>query len=77
MFNCLLYRTIWYLVNLLVELVWPSGKALVSLVSRETSVRICFGSPFSSTVVVTCDFVPHNYETLKWFSGGDSVAIGI
>ena len=45
------------------EPVWPSGKAL-RLVSRGTSVRIHFGSPFSSKVVVSgtlsCDFVPHN-----------------
>ena len=40
----------------------------VRLVSRGTSLRICFGSPFSSKVVVrrrvwtlpSCDFVPHN-----------------
>ena len=32
------------------EQVWPSGK--VRLVSRGTSVRIRFGSPFSSKVVV-------------------------
>ena len=34
------------------EPVWPSGKALVRLDRRRTSVRICFGSPFSSKVVV-------------------------
>ena len=34
------------------ELIWPSGKAL-RLVSRGTSVRIRFGSPFSSKVVVS------------------------
>ena len=33
------------------EPVWPSGK--VPLVSRGTSVRIRFGSPFSSKVVVS------------------------
>ena len=33
------------------EPVWPSGKA-VRLVSRWPSVRIRFGSPFSSNVVV-------------------------
>ena len=33
------------------EPVWPSGKAL-GLVSGGTSVRIRFGSPFSSKVVV-------------------------
>ena len=48
------------------EPVWPgAGKALVRLVSRRTSVRIRFGSPFSSKTVVcahclVCDFVPHN-----------------
>ena len=48
--------------------------------SRRTSVRNCFGSPFSSKAVVcghglvtlsetlSCDFVPHNYERLKWLS---------
>ena len=39
-------------VNGFSEPVWPSGKALVRLVSRRTSVRIRFGSPFSSTLVV-------------------------
>ena len=50
------------------EPVWPSGKAW--LVSGGTSVRIRFGSPFSSKVVVcvSCYFFPHNYETLKWLS---------
>ena len=41
-------------------------------VSGGTSFRIRFGSPFSSKVVVcghmSCDFVLHNYETLKWLS---------
>ena len=43
----------------------------VRLESRGTSVRIRFGSPFSSKVVVcgqSCDFVLHNYETLKCLS---------
>ena len=45
--------------------VWPSGKALVRMVSRGTSVRIRVGSPFSSKVVYgqSCDFVPHNKNT--------------
>ena len=30
------------------EPVWPSGKALIRLVSGRTSVRYRFGSPFSS-----------------------------
>ena len=34
------------------EPVWPSGKASVRLVSRGTSVRIHFGSPFPSKSVV-------------------------
>ena len=34
------------------EPVWPSGKALLWLVSIATSVRICFGSPFTSKIVV-------------------------
>ena len=34
------------------EAVWPSGEVLVRLVSSGTSVRIHFGSPFSSKVVV-------------------------
>ena len=42
------------------------------LVSRRTSVRICFGSPFSSKVVVCrhCLVIlsPRSYETLKCFS---------
>ena len=47
------------------ELVWPSGKALLRLVNRRTSVRFRFGSPFCSKAVVRlctllCDFVPHN-----------------
>ena len=54
------------------EPVWPSGKALVGLVSRRTSVRIRFGSPFSSKVVlcghclVTLSLTVN--ETLKWLS---------
>ena len=43
----------------------------LGLVSRGTSLWICFGSPFTSKGVVcgqSCDFVPHNYETLKWLS---------
>ena len=39
---------------------------------NDGGVRICFGSPFSSKIVVcghlSCDFVPHNYETLKGLS---------
>ena len=44
---------------------------VLGLVSRGTSLWICFGSPFTSKVVVceqSCDFVPHNYEMLKWLS---------
>ena len=53
------------------EPVWPSGKA-VRLVSGRTSVRIRFGSPFSSKVVVCGHclvtlFLTFN-EVLKWFS---------
>ena len=53
------------------EPVWPSGKAF-RLVNRGTSVRIHFGSPFSSKVVVCghC-LVPLSLtinETLKWLS---------
>ena len=57
------------------EPVWPSGKALVRLVlvSRRTSVRYCFSSPFSSkrlwfvdTVLWLCLSLPT--ETLKWLS---------
>ena len=42
----------------------------VRLVNRGTWVRIRLGSPFSSRTLWTlfCDFVPHNYETLKWLS---------
>ena len=44
----------------------------VRLVSRGTSVRIRFGSLFSSKAVVCghclVSFVPHSYETLKWLS---------
>ena len=36
------------------EPVWPSGKALIRLVSGRTSVRYRFGSPFSSKNVVVC-----------------------
>ena len=46
------------------EPVWPSGKALIRLVSRGTSVRISFGSPSSSKVLVyghCLVTVPHNY----------------
>ena len=42
------------------EPVWPSGKALLRLVSGRTSVRYRFGSPFSSEVVVCghcCDLI--------------------
>ena len=43
-----------------------------SVVSGRTSVRIRFGSSFSSKVVVCgqfCDFALHDYhETLKWLS---------
>ena len=46
---------------------WPSGKALVMLVSRGTSVRIRFRSP-CGLWTLSCDFVSHNYETLKWLS---------
>ena len=54
------------------EPVWPSGKALARLVSRGTSVRIRFGSPFSSKAVVCGHclvtlFLTMN-ETLKWLS---------
>ena len=51
--------------------VWPSGKG-VRLVSRGTSVRIRFGSAFSSKVVVcghrlvTVSLAVN--ETLKWLS---------
>ena len=47
------------------EPVWPSGRAL--LVSRGTTVRIRFGSLFSSKVVVCghYGFVPHNYRNIK------------
>ena len=45
------------------EPVWPSGKALVRLVSGRTSVRYRFGSPFSSKGcglwTLSCDFVHH------------------
>ena len=34
------------------EPAWPSGKALVRLVSRKTSVRLRFGSPFSSRIAI-------------------------
>ena len=48
------------------EPVWFSGKAF-RLVSRRTSVRIRFGSPFSSKIVVL--FVTLSLtinETFKW-----------
>ena len=54
------------------EPVWPSGKALLRLVSGRTSVRYRFGSPFSSKVVVcghclvTLSLTVN--ETLKWLS---------
>ena len=53
------------------EPVWPSGKG-VRLVSRGTSVRIRFGSPFSSKVVV-CGHCHVTLSltingTLKWLS---------
>ena len=35
------------------EPVWPSGRVNHWLVSRGTSVRICFGSPFTSKAVVS------------------------
>ena len=43
-----LYRLTWERMGA-GEPVWPSGKAL----SRRTSVRLCFGSPLSSKVVVS------------------------
>ena len=54
------------------EAVWPSGEVLVRLVSSGTSVRIHFGSPFSSKVVVcghclvTLSLTIN--ETFKWLS---------
>ena len=54
-----LYIIIISMAQCLSVLVWPSSKVL----SWETLVRICFGSPFSSKVEVcgqSCDFVPHN-----------------
>ena len=60
-------------VDVINEPVWPSGKALLRLVSRGTSVRICFGSPFSASEVVVCGHclvalsLTIN-ETLKWLS---------
>ena len=59
-------------LNLWCEPVWPSGKALLRLVSRRTSVRIRFGSHFSSKVevcghcLVTLSLTIS--ETLKWLS---------
>ena len=70
------------------ELVWPSGKAL-RLVSRGTSVRISFGPPFSSKVVVSGHClvtftVMKHYNMMALIAAhlnaevtGDSVAIGI
>ena len=53
------------------ETFWPSGKAL-RLVSRGTSVRIRFGSPLSSKVVVCGHCLVNSSltvkETLKWLS---------
>ena len=44
----------------------------VRLVSRGNSVRIRFGSPFSSNIVIygqSCDFVTHKLmKILKWLS---------
>ena len=63
-------HSFWGVLGLLCfsEPVWPSGKALrlvrtVRSLFTRTSVRICFGSPFSSETVVcghclVCDFVP-------------------
>ena len=55
------------------EPVWPSGKALGTMVSGRTSVRYRFGTPFSSkrlwfvdTVLWLCLSLPT--ETLKWLS---------
>ena len=76
------------------EPVWPSDKVLLRLVSGGTSVRIrrlrlSFLLKSCGLWTLSCDFVPHNYETLKWLSslpilmqesshsGGDSIAIGI
>ena len=55
------------------EPVWPSGKALLRLVSGRTSVRYRFGSPFSSkrlwfvdAVLWLCPSLPT--KTLKWLA---------
>ena len=74
------------------EPVWRSGKALVGLVSRGTSVGFSFGSPLSSKVVVGCGhrLVALSFtvnDTLKSLSplpilmqnhsSGDSLVFGI
>ena len=51
---------------------WSSGKG-VRLVSRRTLGRFRFGCPFGllkycDLWALSCDFAPHNNETLKWFS---------
>ena len=59
-------------VSLTCEPVWPSGKSLVRLVSRKTSVRFCFGTPLPLNVVVCGDFFAQQRGTDKFVSKTDA-----
>ena len=63
--SCTLWPNIRSLKGILREPVWPSGKQK-DLGSNLLLLSFLFKS--CGLWTLSCDFVPHNYETLKWFS---------
>ena len=50
------------------EPVWPSGKAGKRKDLGSNPLRLSFLFKRCGLWTLSCDFVPHNYKTLKWFS---------
>ena len=48
------------------EPVWPSGKAGKRRDLGSNPLRLSFRFKSCGLWTLSCDFVPHNYETLKW-----------
>ena len=50
------------------ELVWPRGKAGKRRDIGSNRLRLSFLFKSCGLWTLSCDFVPHSYETLKWLS---------